>query len=147
MPFQKGHKRSPGAGMKPGQKSLKVMAWERLGEYIINEGADRYLETLRNLPDKEFNYEYRAVMEFFKPKLQRAEVKQETTLTDTSPRRIYIGFTEEEELRLRRADEQETEIPGSIPKIQFKRDNDQETEIQGCNIRYRKPDETVIREG
>ena len=77
MPFHKGQSKHPDSGMKPGQKSLKVEAWERLGEYIINEGADRYLEYIRQLPEKDFIYEFRAVMEFFKPKLQRAEVKHE----------------------------------------------------------------------
>jgi hypothetical protein len=106
--------------MKPGQKSLKVQAWERLGEYIINEGAERYLKNLQNMNDKEFNFEIKSVMEFFKPKLQRADVKQETTVKNlrTFPKHLYIGYTDEEELRLRREDDkipiEPNELPGNV---------------------------------
>jgi hypothetical protein len=145
--FKPGDKRPPGAGMKKGQKSLKTQAWDRLGEYIINEGAERYLKNLHNMKDKEFNYEFKSVMEFFKPKLQRAEVKQETTFNGLTPMpRIYIGFSEKEEAELRRADELDTEIPGSMPmpKIHInRRDNEEETEKRGRKVQYRNSDGTI----
>lgn len=95
--FKPGDKRPPGAGMKKGQKSLKVQAWERLGDYIINEGADRYLNYLRNLSDKEFSIEFKSVMEYFKPKLQRAEVKNDFGKYPF-PNGLKIGFSDEIEM-------------------------------------------------
>ena len=64
-------------------------------------------------------------------------------------RTVFIGYTEEEEAELRRADEQADEqeqyIPGipPMPKIHIKHDNDQETEKEGCKIRYRNSDGTI----
>jgi len=73
MPFQKGIDKVPGSGKKKGSKDQKTLAWERIGEYVIGEGADRYLQIIGNLPDKEFLNEFRAIVEYFKPKLQRSD--------------------------------------------------------------------------
>jgi len=72
MPFQPGCAKSPDAGMKPGQKSAKTQAWERIGEYLINEGADRYKKILKAMSDEDFAQEFRFIMEYFKPKLSRS---------------------------------------------------------------------------
>lgn len=77
MPFQKGIDKVPGSGKKKGSKDRKTLAWERIGEYVIGEGADRYVNILSNLPDKDFLFEFRAIVEYFKPRLQRAEIQTE----------------------------------------------------------------------
>jgi len=84
MPFQKGIDKVPGSGKKKGSKDQKTLAWERIGEYLIGEGADRYLSIITKLPDKEFLIEFRAIIEYFRPKLTRAQVQKEvsTELTD-----------------------------------------------------------------
>lgn len=58
-------------------KSIKTKAWEQLGEYIINDGADRYLTLLNNMNNKEFLFEFKAIIEFFKPKQARIETRNE----------------------------------------------------------------------
>ncbi len=77
MPFQKGIVKVPGSGKKKGSKDQKTLAWERIGEYVIGEGADRYLQIIGNLPDKDFLIEFRAMIEYFKPKLQRSDQRKE----------------------------------------------------------------------
>jgi len=89
MPFQKGCKKSKNAGMKKGQKSEKTQAWEAIGEYLIGEGAERYKNYLLELNDKDFSVEFKAIIEYFKPKLNRTDLD----LKSKSKRieRIYIN--------------------------------------------------------
>ena len=68
-----------GAGRKPGSKSEKVKAWEQLGDYIVGAGAERYLDIIEELPDEKFAPRYENLLEFFKPKQQRTEIKAEVT--------------------------------------------------------------------
>ena len=68
--FKKGHK-----GLKPvGAISQKTKAWEELGEYIAQDGAQRYMVALKRLEDDKFVDRFEHVLEFFKPKLARKEV-------------------------------------------------------------------------
>jgi hypothetical protein len=142
MPFTKRIKKHPASGMKPGQKSAKVEAWERIGEYLINEGSERYLRIISGLPDDRFIKEFQAIIEFFRPRLQRAEVQQETTVNYLRPpkKHIFIGYTDEEELKIRREEEAKpieyNAPPGKVhinyqdaeesmmPKIHIRRDNE-----------------------
>jgi len=71
--FKKGH----GISKPKGSVSKKTLAWEKLGEFIINEGADRYMELLLSSEDKAFAEEFRNILEYFKPKQQRTEIKGE----------------------------------------------------------------------
>jgi len=84
MPFQKGIDKVPGSGKKKGSKDQKTLAWERIGEYVTGEGADRYLSILAKLPDKDYKIEFRAIVEYFRPKLTRAQIQTEVSseLTD-----------------------------------------------------------------
>ena len=77
MPFQKGIDKVPGSGKQKGSKNQKTLAWERIGEYVIGEGADRYISIITTLPDKEFLTEFRAIIEYFRPKLTRTQVQRE----------------------------------------------------------------------
>ena len=55
----------------------KTLAWERLGEMVVNEGAERYQKFLEGLDDKKFAEEFKAILEYFKPRQQRTELKHE----------------------------------------------------------------------
>lgn len=74
MPFKKGHK-----GLKPkGAISEKTKAWENLGEFITESGADRVKTILARCEPEEFIKYYTVLLEYFKPKLARTESKVES---------------------------------------------------------------------
>ena len=77
--FQKGHKKIPGSGMRPGHKSAKVQAWEELGEWFITQGAAKYLLYIEGLQNEDFADRYERLLEYFKPKLQRSEIRAEVS--------------------------------------------------------------------
>jgi len=77
MAFKKGHKKLENSGIKKGEKQKKTLAWEAIGEYIINEGAARVVEILKNDTDGKFMHDYQALLEYFKPKLARTELTGE----------------------------------------------------------------------
>ncbi len=67
--FKEGHK-----GYKPkGAKSEKTLAWEQLGEFITETGAERVKTILANCTPKEFMLYYPLLLEYFKPKLARTD--------------------------------------------------------------------------
>jgi hypothetical protein len=72
MPFTKGQQKIERSGMKLGQKSAKAEAWERIGEYLITEGSERYLRIISEMPDDKFVKEFQSIIEYFKPKLNRS---------------------------------------------------------------------------
>jgi len=88
MAFKKGQSGNPG-GKVPGTKSNKTLAWERLGDMIVNEGAERYQKYLETLDDKKFADEFKSILEYFKPRQQKTEIKADI---DVGPR--TIGFEE-----------------------------------------------------
>lgn len=68
--FKKGHK-----GLKPkGAISAKTRAWEELGTFIAQDGAERYMNALKAMPDEKYVERFEHVLEYFKPKLARTEV-------------------------------------------------------------------------
>ena len=67
---------SGGPGKPRGSKNKKTQQWEALGKYLTEEGADRYLQILMATDDKKFMTHYHALLEYFKPRLNR------TALTD-----------------------------------------------------------------
>lgn len=75
--FEKGHKKIPGSGMKLGQKTEKVQAWEELGNYFCNEGAQKYLSYITSLNGEVFARRYESMAEYFKSKQARHEVRYE----------------------------------------------------------------------
>ena len=76
-------------GKPKGAVSAKTKAWDRLGEYIINDGAERYSEYLSKLTEESFAIEFRAVLEYFKPRQMRTEIKADVNV---EPKKI--GFKE-----------------------------------------------------
>lgn len=67
--FKPGHK-----GFKPkGTLSNKTKAWENLGEFITEAGAERVKEILATCPPDKFLMYYTMLLEYFKPKLARVD--------------------------------------------------------------------------
>jgi hypothetical protein len=67
--FKKGH-----SGYKPlGAKSEKTLAWEHLGEFITEAGAERVKSILGTCPPDKFMIYYPMLLEYFKPKLARVD--------------------------------------------------------------------------
>lgn len=65
--------------MPKGHKTLKVQAWEELGEWFCNTGARKYLEYIETLDGEEFARRFEAMLEYFKPKLSRTEGRYDIT--------------------------------------------------------------------
>jgi len=76
--FQKGKSGNPD-GKPKGTKSARIKQWDALGESIANEHTERFNAVLAGLEDKEFGEMYLKVLEYFKPKLSRSEVKADVT--------------------------------------------------------------------
>jgi hypothetical protein len=71
-PFPKGVTGNP-AGKPVGTKSTKGKQWEVLHESIAGTHTERFNKVLATLDDKEFMDNYLRILEYFKPRLQRAE--------------------------------------------------------------------------
>ena len=70
--FQVGNKE----GAKKG-KHTKTKEWEALGEAIATRHAERFNTLLDESPPDRFLDKFLQVLEYFKPKLQRSEIKHE----------------------------------------------------------------------
>lgn len=67
----------PGAGRKEGSKNERTKQWEELGKALLERHSERANQVLDNLDDDKFIDQYAKLLEYFKPKLARSEVKQE----------------------------------------------------------------------
>lgn len=65
-PFEKGN-----PGKPKGAISERVKMWEALGQYVVNEGAQRAMEVLAQMDDEQFIEQYMKMLEYFKPKQAR----------------------------------------------------------------------------
>jgi hypothetical protein len=72
VPAKKGEVRNP-HGKAVGTKTDKRKQWEVLHESIAGVHTDRFNRVLSKLDDKEFMDNYLRILEYFKPRLQRAE--------------------------------------------------------------------------
>jgi hypothetical protein len=72
--FKKGHKKVPGSGMQKGMKTKKNQAWEELGKYIAEAGAEKAQRILAEMDDDKFLLVFDKFIEYFKPKLQRTDI-------------------------------------------------------------------------
>jgi hypothetical protein len=69
MAYKPGH-----GGYKPkGSIHNKTKAWENLGEFITEAGAERVKEILATCPPDKFLMYYTMLLEYFKPKLARVD--------------------------------------------------------------------------
>ena len=73
-------------GKPKGALSYKSIAWDRIGEYLVGEGAEKYLSIISKLDDDKFAREFQAILEYFKPKQQRTEIKGDVDTT------IHVKF-------------------------------------------------------
>ena len=71
-PAVKGEVRNP-EGRAAGTKIRKTKQWEVLHEHISGVHTERFNRAMKQLPDKEFIDAYLRILEYFKPRLQRAE--------------------------------------------------------------------------
>lgn len=76
--FEKGNKGKP-----KGAISEKTIAWQNLGEFITESGAERVKDILATCPPDKFMVYYPMLLEYFKPKLARTELKHEGEQTLT----------------------------------------------------------------
>lgn len=72
MAFKKGQSGNL-KGKPKGTKSEKTLAWENLGDFITETGAERVKTILSTCTPKEFMVYYPVLLEYFKPKQQRVE--------------------------------------------------------------------------
>ena len=70
--FQKGN-----PGKQKGTISEKTKFWNEMKDFMVNEGAERFKEELMRLKGSQFVYAYSNALEYFQPKLSRAEIKAE----------------------------------------------------------------------
>jgi hypothetical protein len=68
--FKKGESGNP-SGRPVGSVSEKIKMWESLGNYVVNQGAERAMHILHTMDDDEFLKYYLTMLEFFKPKQAR----------------------------------------------------------------------------
>ena len=72
MPAPKGHK-----GYKPkGAISAKTIAWNNLGEFLTEQGAERLIKILSEADDATFMKVYIQLIEYFRPKQSRTELEK-----------------------------------------------------------------------
>lgn len=65
----------PNAGSKPGSKKKKTLEWENFGKKVLDQGMPRFLEILKDSDDEQFAKVFIQIIEYFKPKLARTEIK------------------------------------------------------------------------
>lgn len=72
MAFKKGESGNL-SGKPKGTKSEKTLAWEQLGEFITESGAERVKSILSTCTPDKFMIYYPMLLEYFKPKQSRVE--------------------------------------------------------------------------
>ncbi len=83
MPFKKNRKKT--GGKIKGTKNKKTLAWDQLGDFFTEAGAERAKNILINATDKDFMLYYDKLMEYFKPKLQRTDITTGGEKINTAP--------------------------------------------------------------
>lgn len=69
-----------GEGGRPkGVKNKKTRQWDAIGDYISNEGAERFLQIMEESNDKEYIDKMLAILNYFKPRLASTTNKNENT--------------------------------------------------------------------
>lgn len=76
MAFKKGQSGNP-KGKPKGAKGTKTLEWEEFGRQLLENGLPRAMEILATCDDDKFIAQFSNLLEYFKPKLARSEVKHE----------------------------------------------------------------------
>lgn len=79
MPAPKGNKF--GRGRVPGSKNEKTLQWEELGRSLLSVHSERANQILADCGDDIFLDNYGKLLEYFKPKQARTEIKQDGVTT------------------------------------------------------------------
>jgi N-methylhydantoinase B/oxoprolinase/acetone carboxylase alpha subunit len=68
-------------------EAVGLDSWESIQDYLLTKGAKKFIDSINKLQDKSYVFSYLQAMEYFKPKLSRAEVTgkdgQDLTVTFT----------------------------------------------------------------
>lgn len=75
MAFKKGDKKPEGSGMQKGQVTAKTQAWDNLGDFLTEEGAEKARQIIRDAPPDKFMLYYTMFIEYFRPKRSREDSK------------------------------------------------------------------------
>lgn len=67
----------PNSGRKPGSKNEKTVQWEELGNALLTRHSGRANQILEECDDETFMENYTKLLEYFKPKQARTEIKQD----------------------------------------------------------------------
>lgn len=59
------------------KEALGLTGWERLCNYILTEGAEKYVEEMMKLKGKDFHIAYNSLTEYVKPKLNRTTLSND----------------------------------------------------------------------
>lgn len=54
--------------------------WNEMGEYVVNEGAEKYMKILMELDKETYMERFEKILEYFKPKQSRVENQHEGTI-------------------------------------------------------------------
>jgi len=82
---QKGNKYS--TGRPAGTKNEKTLQWEELGHSLLTRHSERANKILNECDDEVFMENYSKLLEYFKPKQARTEVKMEGDMEVTFTRK------------------------------------------------------------
>ena len=82
QPYSRGHRKP--RGRIPGAQTKKTKQWIALRESIVEMGAERFKNYLKECNDEDFVVAYLKILQYFQPKLARKEVEYDTERT------IYI---------------------------------------------------------
>lgn len=74
MAFKKGIASNP-TGKPKGTLSRKTLEWEEFGKQLIEHGLPRAMEILQTCEDEKFIGHFSNLLEYFKPRLARSEMK------------------------------------------------------------------------
>lgn len=71
MGFKKGSSGNPN-GRPKGASSERTLLWQELGDYFVNQGAEKAIRIMKGMDDDKFMDVYAKMIEYFKPKQARA---------------------------------------------------------------------------
>jgi len=80
-------------GRPKGTLNERSKQWEELGKALLERHSERANQVLDNLDDDKFIDQFAKLLEYFKPKLARSEVKQENAPSVIRIVRDGTGYT------------------------------------------------------
>ena len=65
------------------KEKVGLSTWETMGDWLLNEGLDRYKEEMEKLKGKDFIFAHNTLVEYFKPKLNRSSIEANINTINT----------------------------------------------------------------